>query len=122
VYRPSGPVTVVTLFCLLCTDTETLGSGDPSPERVTVPVTVPVPWAKPRRGTRESAKVRPRMRLTGKGADQGCGIRVLVSMNGVMAVLMAGANRCFGIRMTTEKHNLSIQAGSDFDQTITCRF
>jgi hypothetical protein len=54
--------------------TETLGSGEPSSVRVTVPVTVPVPWARASRGARHSANMETITRTVRNFPDTGCGI------------------------------------------------
>src|SRR5918992_3301860 len=77
VYRPSGLVTVVRVLAPAWIVTDTLGSGDPSPARLTVPVTVPVSCAATKPGsTRERRKA---VRQTPRNeANRGSGIGVLI--------------------------------------------
>src|SRR5262245_52473479 len=71
VYLPSAPVTV--LCPVACTVTDTLLSAEPSPARVTVPVTAPVSWAAAMASglrLRRKAIVRQRAAGTGNTADE----------------------------------------------------
>src|SRR5882724_10325792 len=69
VYLPSAPVTV--LCPVASTVTFTLLRAEPSPARVTVPVTVPVAWAVAREtGAKRRVSTPERSASTGDTADE----------------------------------------------------
>src|SRR6478736_10174636 len=82
VYLPSAPVTV--LWPVDWTVTETLLSAEPSAARVTVPVTVPVSWAKATAGQRVRRRTAQERLSAGSAADK---------IRRIPKFLMEGANR-----------------------------
>src|SRR4051794_8454235 len=83
VYRPSAPVAV--LCPVAATVTETLLSGELSPARVTVPVTVPVCWAMATDGNESRTSEPQRNRSVASTPDE---------FRRIPKVLVAGLDGC----------------------------